>query len=164
MADEYKVTNTQRVSIFGEAGVPQQGYRVYFQVTATNWVDFIEVPLIGHVAAGIPLFAEENWDGVLKVSTENLSPGKHFALRVQGDSMEGAGILDGDIAIFEQRQDADNGDIIVALLNDEAVTLKRFYKEKNRIKLKSENPIYPPIYTQNVRVLGKLTSITRNYD
>jgi repressor LexA len=127
-------------------------------------VDFIEVPLIGHVAAGIPLFAEENWDGVLKVSSANLSSGKHFALRVQGDSMEGAGILDGDTAIFEQRQQADNGDIIVAMINDEAVTLKRFYKEKNRVKLKAENPIYPPIYTQNVRVLGKLSCIIRNYE
>ncbi|MBT3275944.1 MAG: transcriptional repressor LexA [Spirochaetales bacterium] len=127
-------------------------------------VDFIKVPLIGHVAAGIPLFAEENWDGVLKVSSANLSQGKHFALRVQGDSMEGAGILDGDTAIFEQRQHADNGDIVVAMINDEAVTLKRFYKEKNRVKLKAENPIYPPIYTQNVRVLGKLSCIIRNYE
>jgi repressor LexA len=126
--------------------------------------EFVEVPLIGHVAAGIPLFAEENWDGVLKVSSQNLNQGKHFALHVQGDSMEGAGILDGDVAIFEQRQHADNGDIVVAIINDEAVTLKRFYKEKNRVKLKAENPIYPPIYTQSVRVLGKLSCIIRNYD
>lgn len=127
-------------------------------------IDFVEVPLIGHVAAGMPLFAEENWDGVLKVSAENLRQGKHFALRVQGDSMEGAGILDDDIAIFQQRQQVENGDIVVAILNDEAVTLKRFYKEKNRVKLKAENPIYPPIYTQSVRVLGKLACIIRNYD
>ncbi len=126
--------------------------------------DFVEVPLIGHVAAGIPLFAEENWEGVLKVSSENLATGKHFALHVQGDSMEGAGILDGDLAIFEQRQLADNGDIVVAIINDEAVTLKRFFKEKNRVKLKAENPVYPPIYTQNVRVLGRLACIIRNYE
>ena len=126
--------------------------------------DFVEVPLIGHVAAGIPLFAEENWEGVLKVSSQNLNQGKHFALHVQGDSMEGVGILNGDVAIFEQRQHADNGDIVVAIINDEAVTLKRFFKEKNRVKLKAENPVYPPIYTQNVRVLGKLSCIIRNYD
>ncbi|MAG14130.1 MAG: repressor LexA [Spirochaetales bacterium] len=125
--------------------------------------DFIEVPVIGHVAAGMPLFAEENWEGVLKVSAENLSRGRHFALRVQGDSMEGAGILDGDTAIFEQKNYADNGDIVVAVLNDEAVTLKRFYKEKNRVKLKAENPVYPPIYSQSVRILGKLACIMRNY-
>lgn len=126
--------------------------------------DITEVPLIGHVAAGVPLLSEENWEGVLKVSSQNLSKGKHFALHVQGDSMEGAGILDGDLAIFEQCRQADNGDIVVAIINDEAVTLKRFYKEKNRVKLKAENPVYPPIYTQNVRVLGKLSCIIRNYD
>jgi repressor LexA len=125
--------------------------------------EVVEVPLIGHVAAGVPLLAEENWDGTVRVSSENLNGGKHFALRVQGDSMEGAGILDGDTAIFEQKQIADNGDIVVAVINDEAVTLKRFYQEQNRIKLKAENPVYPPIYTQNVRVLGKLSCIIRNY-
>ena len=125
---------------------------------------FIEVPILGHVAAGIPLFAEENWEGVLKIAAENLTKAKHFALRVQGDSMEGAGILDGDTAVFEQRQTADNGDIVVAAINDEAVTLKRFYKEKNRVRLKAENPIYPPIYTQNVRILGKLSRIIRSYE
>ncbi len=126
--------------------------------------EMIEVPLIGHVAAGIPLFAEENWDGTIRVSSDSLRGGRHFALRVQGDSMEGAGILDGDTAIFEQKQVADNGDIVVAVVNDEAVTLKRFYREQNRIKLKAENPVYPPIYTQNVRVLGKLARIIRNYE
>jgi len=125
--------------------------------------DFIDVPLIGHVAAGVPLFSEENWDGTVRVSSDNLNRGRHFALRVQGDSMEGAGILDGDTAIFEQKQAADNGDIVVAVINDEAVTLKKFYREKNRVKLKAENPVYPPIYSQNVRVLGKLACIIRQY-
>ncbi len=126
--------------------------------------DFIEVPLLGNVAAGDPLFAEENWDGTVRVPAENLRNGRHFALRVQGDSMEGAGILDGDTAIFEQKQIADNGDIIVAFINDEAVTLKRFFREKNRIKLKAENPVYPPIYTQSVRILGRLVCIIRRYE
>lgn len=126
--------------------------------------EFVEVPLLGHVAAGVPLFAEENWDGTIMVPVNNLRGNKHFALRVQGDSMEGVGILDGDTAVFEQRQSADNGDIVVAVLNDEAVTLKRFYKEKNRVKLKAENPVYPPIYTQNVRVLGKLACLIRRYE
>jgi repressor LexA len=126
--------------------------------------ELIEVPLLGHVAAGAPLFAEENWNGTLKVPSELLTNGKHFALYVQGDSMEGAGILSGDTAVFAQKQSADNGDIVVAIINDEAVTLKRFYKEKNRIKLKAENPVYPPIYSQNVRILGKLSCIIRHYE
>ena len=126
--------------------------------------EFIEVPILGNVAAGIPLFSEENLDGVLKISASQLKTGNYFALQVQGDSMQDVGILDGDTAIFSEKQSASNGDIVVARINDEAVTLKRFYKEKNRIKLKAENPIYPPIYTQNVRILGKLQCIIRNYD
>ena len=78
--------------------------------------------------------------------------------------MQDVGILDGDVAIFTQKNSAENGDIVVAMINDEAYTLKRFYREKNRIKLKAENPVYPPIYTQNVKVLGKLKCIVRDYD
>jgi repressor LexA len=125
---------------------------------------FIKVPLLGNVAAGLPLLAEENLEGTINLPIDNLGKGDFFALHVQGDSMQDAGILDGDIAVFIQRPNADNGDIVVARINDEAVTLKRFYKEKNRVKLKAENPAYPPIYTQNVKILGKLKTILRNYE
>ncbi|MCK4541414.1 MAG: transcriptional repressor LexA [Spirochaetales bacterium] len=123
----------------------------------------LEIPLLGNVAAGVPLFAEENFDGSIKIPAENLKAGRHFALLVKGDSMLYAGILNGDTAVFLHRQTADNGDIVVARVNDEAVTLKRFFREKNRIKLKAENPVYPPIYTQNVKILGKLEFIIRQY-
>ncbi len=126
--------------------------------------DLVEIPLIGNVAAGIPLFAEENWERILKFPAEEFRKGTYFALRVKGDSMMNAGILDGDTAIFLQKHTANNGDIIVAMVNEEAVTLKRFFKEKNRIKLKAENPVYPPIYTQNVKILGKLECLIRNYE
>ena len=126
--------------------------------------EFVNVPLLGNVAAGIPLFAEENFERIIKIPAENLKKGKYFALKVKGDSMQDAGILDGDTAIFLQKPIASNGDIIVAMVNDEAVTLKRFYREKNRVKLKAENPVYPPIYTQNVKILGRLEYIVRNYD
>lgn len=125
---------------------------------------FIKVPLLGNVAAGLPLLAEENLEGTITLPMDNMGKGEFFALHVQGDSMQDAGILDGDIAVFVQKPSADNGDIVVARINDEAVTLKRFYKEKNRVKLKAENPAYPPIYTQNVRILGKLKTILRNYE
>lgn len=125
---------------------------------------YTKIPILGHVAAGQPLFAAENFDGELRVASDTLKPGAHFALRVKGDSMQDAGILDGDMGIFIQRNTAENGDIVVAMLNEESVTLKRFYREKNRIKLKAENPVYPPIYTQNVRILGKLQSIIRHYE
>ncbi|WP_319559588.1 transcriptional repressor LexA [Marispirochaeta sp.] len=126
--------------------------------------EVLDIPILGNVAAGIPLFAEENLEGHVKIPASQLSRGEHFALQVKGDSMQNAGILDGDTAIFLKTETALNGDIIVARINDEAVTLKRFFREKNRIKLKSENPVYPPIYTQNVRILGKLQHLIRNYE
>ncbi len=124
----------------------------------------VNIPILGKVAAGKPLFAEENYSGTINMPSSRLGNGHFFALNVAGDSMQDIGILDGDIAIFNQRNTAQNGDIVVAMINDEAYTLKRFYKEKNRIKLQAENPIYPPIYTQNVKILGKLKCIVRDYD
>jgi repressor LexA len=126
--------------------------------------ELIQIPLLGNVAAGIPLFAEENWERILKLPAAEFHKGNYFALRVKGDSMLNVGILDGDTAIFLQKNTANNGDIIVAMVNDEAVTLKRFFREKNRIKLKAENPVYPPIFTQNVKILGKLEYIIRTYE
>ena len=125
---------------------------------------FLKIPVLGNVAAGQPLFAEENLDGYMTVPSNMLGKGSYFALNVHGDSMQEAGIFNGDMAIINQQETADNGDIVVAMINDEAVTLKRFFREKNRIKLKAENPVYPPIYTQNLRILGKLSCIIRNYE
>jgi repressor LexA len=124
-----------------------------------------QIPLLGNVAAGKPLFAEENFERMVMFPSAQLRKnGDYFALAVKGDSMQEAGILDGDTAIFLQRATADNGDIVVARVNDDAVTLKRFFKEKNRVKLKAENPVYPPIYSQNVTILGRLEHIIRSYD
>ena len=122
----------------------------------------VSVPILGSVAAGMPLFAEENFEGTLSVSADMLSSGDHFALRVQGDSMRDAGILDGDMAVIRHQQTADNGDIVVATI-EEAVTLKRFYLESNRVRLQAENPDYPPIFTQNLKILGKLRAVLREY-
>jgi len=126
--------------------------------------ELVNIPILGNVAAGVPLLAEENIDGYITIPLRFLKKGDHFALRVKGDSMKDAGILEGDIAFFVMQANAENGNIVVAFLNDEAITLKRFYKETNRVKLKAENPVYPPIYTQNVKILGKLVFIQRSYD
>ncbi len=123
----------------------------------------VQVPVLGNVAAGKPLFADENFEGVVKVPEQYIGNGKHFALNVKGESMQDAGIMDGDIAIINHQNYADNGDIIVAVI-DEAVTLKRFFKEKNRIMLKAENKAFPPIYSQNIRILGKLSYLIRKYE
>lgn len=125
--------------------------------------EFIRIPILGRVAAGTPLFAEENLEGYLKIHPDDMRPGKYFALMVKGDSMQNAGILDGDTAIILQQNTANNGDIVVACLDEEAVTLKRFYKEKQWVNLKAENPSHHTIRSQNVRILGKLKRIIRQY-
>ena len=122
----------------------------------------VRIPLLGRVAAGAPLFAEEDGAETVEVSDELLGSGTWFALRVRGDSMCDAGIIDGDLAIVRRQEHADNGDIVVAMI-EEAATLKRFFLESNRIRLQAENAAYPPIFTQNLRILGKLRAVQRTY-
>ena len=122
-----------------------------------------KIPIVGTVAAGTPILSEENWEGTLAVHQSMLKKNRtYFALRVRGDSMSGAGIMDGDMAIIEKQNIVKNGEIAVAVV-DNAVTLKRFYKENNRIKLQAENPAYKPIYCQSLRILGRLFQIIRTY-
>ena len=122
------------------------------------------VPVLGTVAAGRPLFTDENFEGAIPVPASLLggSDGRFFALRVRGDSMSGAGILSGDVAIIRHQVTADTGEIVVAMIG-EAVTLKRLFIEKNRVQLRAENELFPPIYTQDARILGRLACIVRQY-
>jgi repressor LexA len=122
-----------------------------------------EIPILGTVAAGQPILSEENYDGniVLHRSMRKKNK-KYFALKIRGDSMSGAGILDGDMAIIEKQNTVQNGEIAVAVV-DEAVTLKRFFRESSRARLQAENPAYKPIYSRDVKILGRLSSIIRSY-
>ncbi|MDR0586228.1 MAG: transcriptional repressor LexA [Treponema sp.] len=123
---------------------------------------FAEIPVLGVVAAGRPILAEENWDGSIPIHNSFLKKNKqYFALRVKGDSMKDAGILDRDTALVQKQNFARDGEIVVAVV-DEAVTLKRFYKEPTRVRLQPENPAYLPIYSQDVRILGKLAYVIRS--
>ncbi|NNM54080.1 MAG: transcriptional repressor LexA [Spirochaetales bacterium] len=124
----------------------------------------LRIPLLGRVAAGLPIMAEENFDGNVLLPLTFLGTGSHFALRVHGDSMQGAGIMDGDLAVIRAQSSAENGEIVVAMTEDDAVTLKRFFKEKNRVKLQPENPAYNAIFSQNVKILGKLVNLIRRYE
>ncbi|MDR0290328.1 MAG: transcriptional repressor LexA [Treponema sp.] len=122
-----------------------------------------KIPIVGTVAAGVPVLSEENWEGTIAMHQSMLKKSKtYFAVRVRGDSMSGAGIMDGDMAIIEKLSIVRNGEIAVAVVED-AVALKRFYKENTRIRLQSENPAYKPIYCQEARILGRLAQIIRNY-
>jgi repressor LexA len=121
------------------------------------------VPLLGTVAAGKPLLSEENLDGYVNLTEPFVRPGKsYFALRVRGQSMIEAGILEGDLAVIEQAQTAVDGQIVVAVI-DNAITLKRFYKEADRIRLQPENSSFQPIYATDVTIVGILSNIVRTY-
>lgn len=121
------------------------------------------VPLLGTVAAGKPLLCEENLDGYLNLTEPFVRPGKsYFALRVRGQSMINAGILEGDLAVIEQASTAVDGQIIVAVIDD-AITLKRYYKEAGRVRLQPENPDFQAIYCTDLRIVGILSNIVRTY-
>jgi repressor LexA len=123
----------------------------------------VEVPILGTVAAGHPILSEENFDGNILLHRSMLKKNKkYFALKIKGDSMSGAGILDGDMAVIEKQSTIQNGEIAVAVVDD-AVTIKRFFKESSRARLQPENPAYKPIYSRDLRVLGRLYSIIRSY-
>ena len=123
---------------------------------------FVGVPLVGRIAAGQPLLAAENIDGFIPVPADMAQSENYFALKVRGDSMRDAGIFNGDIIIARQQSTADNGDIIVALMEDEA-TVKKFFRENGHIRLQPENPEYTPIIAQNVQVLGKVALSIRRF-
>ncbi|MEE3450464.1 MAG: transcriptional repressor LexA [Acutalibacteraceae bacterium] len=121
------------------------------------------VPIIGTVTAGVPIYAYQDYLGYITVD-ESIKRGRElFALKVKGDSMINAGILNGDAVVFVSQSVAENGDIVVALIGDEA-TVKRFYKEKDSVRLQPENPLYEPIISDNVQILGKVVTLVRNYE
>ena len=125
----------------------------------------IEIPIVGEISAGRPILAQENIEGNILVDKSIVTNSDGiFALRVKGNSMINAGILNGDYIIASQQQDAEQGDIVVALIEDEA-TVKRFYKEKNRIRLQPENDTMEAIIIKpnenNVRIIGKIKGVIR---
>ncbi|MCL1929055.1 MAG: transcriptional repressor LexA [Treponema sp.] len=131
--------------------------------TGEEWEynNVVNVPILGVVAAGRPIFVEENWDGTIPVHSSLLKKNRqYFAMKVKGDSMKDAGILEKDTALIQKQNTAKNGDIVVAIV-DEKLTIKRFFKEATRIRLQPENPSHNPIYSQDVRVVGKLAYIIR---
>ena len=129
-----------------------------------SFVSAVNVPLLGQVAAGQPILAEENLEEYLPMpkSMVPYDDKNTFALEIRGESMIKAGILNGDKIIVRQTQVAENGDIIVAMIENEA-TCKRFFKEKDRIRLQPENDLMEPMYFDNVQILGKVIGLIRNY-
>ena len=121
----------------------------------------ISLPLVGRVAAGMPILAEQNIEENLVLPTSIVGDASSFVLRVHGDSMINAGIFNGDYIIVKEQQDAHNGEIVVALVGDSA-TVKTFYREKDRVRLQPENDAMQPIYVTDPVILGKVTALIRS--
>jgi repressor LexA len=124
------------------------------------------LPLVGQVAAGGPLLAEENVEDYVSVPEPFARGGEEFLLRVKGDSMVNAGILDGDLLVVRRQQDARDGDIVVALAGDDEsadeATVKTFHREAGRVRLQPENDSLEPIYADHVSILGKVVGVLRS--
>ena len=124
--------------------------------------EIVNVPILGSVAAGEPIFADQNIEGYMPVLPEDLPSGESFIVHVHGDSMINAGIFNGDRLIVTKQETAENGDIIVALVDDSA-TVKKFYKEDGHIRLQPEYDDMDPIIVDDVSILGKVSGLFRTY-
>ena len=124
-----------------------------------------KLPLLGEIAAGGPLLAEQNVEDYIGVPEPLARGGEEFLLRVRGDSMIDAGILEGDIVVVRRQQDASDGDIVVALAGDDELadeaTVKRLFRDNGRVRLQPENQTMEPIYSDYVQILGKVTGVFR---
>jgi len=136
------------------------------RAAATEPAELPKLPLLGQIAAGGPLLAEQNVEDHLAVPEPLVAgSGEDFLLRVKGDSMIEAGILEGDVVVVQRAQDARNGEIVVALAGDDETTdeatVKRFFRENGRIRLQPENAALEPIYAPHVQILGKVVGVFR---
>ncbi len=119
------------------------------------------LPLVGRVAAGTPILATENIERLVPTSAELFGTGELFLLEVQGNSMIEAGILNGDLVVVSQQPTADDGEIVVAMLNDEA-TVKYFYRHPDRIELRPANSAMEPIFAEDVQIIGRVRGVIRS--
>ena len=123
--------------------------------------DVIRLPLVGRVAAGVPILAEQNIEDTLSLPTSIVGDASSFILRVRGEAMINAGIFDGDYIVVKEQHEAHDGEIVVALIDDSA-TVKTFYRERDRIRLQPENDSMEPIYVDNPVILGRVTALIRS--
>lgn len=168
---QFKIASTNGVSDHLKA-LERKGYirrvgkraiEIVNQLGRSAMVATRQVPVLGRVAAGKPLLSEENIQGIITIP-DDIGSGERFALQVKGDSMIGAGILDGDRVIVKQQSTAENGEIVCALIEGEA-TLKRFFKKGDVITLKAENEKYPPIKVSEgeFRIVGRIVGLLRKF-
>lgn len=148
-----------------EEGYLQKEYNQARSISTSKSKQSIEIPILGTIAAGQPIEAIEVPGETITVTKNEVGRfGKHYALRVAGSSMIDEGIFDGDIVVIRQEQTADNGQTVVAIINDNEATLKKLYREKDRFRLQPANPSLFPIYTDEVEVRGVVVKIIRNLE
>ncbi len=132
------------------------------EIRETSTRGTISLPLVGRVAAGLPILAEQNVEDTFTLPTEIATDSSSFVLEVHGNSMINAGIFNGDYIIVREQKSAMNGEIIVAMIDGEA-TVKTFYKERGRVRLQPENDAMEPIYADNPTILGKVVALMRRF-
>jgi repressor LexA len=133
--------------------------------TLNEYKSFEEIPVLGSIAAGQPVFAEENIKEYAKVPSEKVKNGQYFYLEVSGDSMIGAGIYEEDLVLVRKQDDVENKEIAVVMVNAHDATLKRVFKQNGNVILQPENPKYDPIIikSEDARIIGKVVGLTRSF-
>lgn len=153
-------TKPRAIEILGDSPAVNEAQAAYSEI----YNDIINIPVIGKVTAGIPITAVENVEEYFPLPT-SVAPANEqvFMLRVEGDSMMNAGILNGDLVIVKKQFTAENGEIVVAMTEDSEATVKRFYKESDHFRLQPENDALLPILLKQVSILGKVIGVYRTY-
>ena len=156
--DSLPESPSSTISTTGPAGITLPMARENAQV--------VDIPVVGRIAAGTPILADQNLEDTFPVPARYVSKGVHFMLNVRGDSMIEAGIHDGDLILVEQQNVARNGDIVVAMVNgmESEATVKTFYKESDHIRLQPENSTMEPIRVKDVTILGKVRGVFRYFN
>ena len=170
-ATGFKSTSTvaYHLKALEEAGLIEREEGLNRCISLKNERPAVKVPLLGRVTAGQPILAVQDIESYIPISQDIVKGRELFALRVVGESMINAGIYDGDIIVVNRTPAADNGDIVVAMVEDEAsgeasATVKRFYKEDGHYRLQPENDAFEPIIVDSVVLLGKVVTLIRSYE
>lgn len=154
------LTRLQKKGLLNRDPMKPRAMEVLGSSNPAHGREVLSIPIVGRVPAGNPILALENIEDQMLLPADFLGEGEHFILEVHGESMINAGILSGDYVVVRKQPDAVNGEIVVAMVEDEA-TVKRFYKENGRFRLQPENDSMEPIYAAEVTVLGKVVSLFR---
>lgn len=153
-------TKPRALEVFEQEGNPDNNLDISHESPVAEMRGVVSLPLVGRVAAGMPILAEQNIEDTFTVPTEIASDSSSFILEVHGNSMINVGIYNGDYIIVREQPSAMNGDIVVAMI-DGSATVKTFYKERGRVRLQPENDAMEPIFADNPTILGKVVALMR---